>query len=326
MKSLRSLTTLSICAAIAVAMAGCDSSGGDTRVVGQLESDRIEITAEVSEPIMEILVKEGQRVAAGDLLLQQDKRRILSRIRETEAALAQSKARLDELVRGPRKEQIAAGRANVQGATHDLEFRKADYERAQMVFQRDLASPDSLDRAKAALDAAEANLQVQQARLQEMLNGTTIEELAQAQQAVRQIEARLSVLQVDLERHAPLAPVDGIVDSRLYEPGERPAVGRPMLILLSGEQPYARVYVPEILRVRLSPGTAARVYVDGLAEPLNGTVRWVSSEAAFTPYFSLTEKDRGRLSYIAKVDILNADRRLPDGVPVEVELILDAGE
>ena len=307
-------------------MAGCDSSGGDTRVVGQLESDRIEITAEVSEPIMEILVKEGQRVAAGDLLLQQDKRRILSRIRETEAALAQSKARLDELVRGPRKEQIAAGRANVQGATHDLEFRKADYERAQMVFQRDLASPDSLDRARAALDAAEANLQVQQARLQEMLSGTTIEELTQAQQAVRQIEARLSVLQVDLERHAPLAPVDGIVDSRLYEPGERPAVGKPMLILLSGEQPYARVYVPEILRVRLSPGTAARVYVDGLAEPLNGTVRWVSSEAAFTPYFSLTEKDRGRLSYIAKVDILNADRRLPDGVPVEVELILDAGE
>ena len=309
-----------------IAMLGCDSSGDDTRVVGQLESDRIEITAEVSEPIMEIFVKEGQRVTAGDLLLQQDKRRILSRIRETKAALAKSKARLDELVRGPRKEQIAAGRANVQGAAHDLEFRKAEYERAQMVFQRELASPDSLGRAKAELDRAEANLQVQQARLQEMLSGTTIEELAQAQQAVRQIEARLSTLQIDLERHAPLAPVDGIVDSRLYEPGERPAIGKPMLILLSGEQPYARVYVPEFLRVRVSPGTNARVYVDGLAEPLDGTVRWVSSEAAFTPYFSLTERDRGRLSYIAKVDILNADRRLPDGVPVEVELILDAGE
>ncbi len=309
-----------------IAMLGCDSSGDDTRVVGQLESDRIEITAEVSEPIMEIFVKEGQRVTAGDLLLQQDKRRILSRIRETKAALAKSKARLDELVRGPRKEQIAAGRANVQGAAHDLEFRKAEYERAQMVFQRELASPDSLGRAKAELDRAEANLQVQQARLQEMLSGTTIEELAQAQQAVRQIEARLSTLQIDLERHAPLAPVDGIVDSRLYELGERPAIGKPMLILLSGEQPYARVYVPELLRVHVSPGTNARVYVDGLAEPLDGTVRWVSSEAAFTPYFSLTERDRGRLSYIAKVDILNADRRLPDGVPVEVELILEAGE
>ncbi len=272
MKTLRSVTPLSLCGAMVIAMLGCDSSGDDTRVVGQLESDRIEITAEVSEPIMEIFVKEGQRVTAGDLLLQQDKRRILSRIRETKAALAQSKARLDELVRGPRKEQIAAGRANVQGAAHDLEFRKAEYERAQMVFQRELASPDSLDRAKAELDRAEANLQVQQARLQEMLSGTTIEELTQAQQAVRQIEARLSTLQIDLERHAPLAPVDGIVDSRLFEPGERPAIGKPMLILLSGEQPYARVYVPELLRVRVSPGTGARVYVDGLAEPLRPLV------------------------------------------------------
>ena len=68
------------------------------------------------------------------------------------------------------------------------------------------------------------------------------------------------------------------------------------------------------------------MYVDGLAQPLDGIVRWVSSEAAFTPYFSLTERDRGRLSYIAKIDILNVDRRLPDGVPVEVELILDAAE
>jgi len=52
-------------------------------------------------------------------------------------------------------------------------------------------------------------------------------------------------------------------------------------------------------------------------------VRWVASESAFTPYFALTEHDRGRLSFVAKVDILDSDRRLPDGVPVEVELLLD---
>jgi HlyD family secretion protein len=99
-----------------------------------------------------------------------------------------------------------------------------------------------------------------------------------------------------------------------------------MLILLSGTQPYARIYIPESKRVHVRPGTKARVYVDGLTEPLAGTVRWVSSEAAFTPYFALTEHDRGRLSFLAKVDILNAGDRLPDGVPVEVELILDTGD
>jgi HlyD family secretion protein len=321
MNATRSLIALSIF----IVAIGCDSSDDDQRIVGQLESDRIEISAEVSEPILEIAVAEGQQVSSGDLLLKQDSMRILARIRETEAALGQSKARLDELVRGPRQEQIAAGRANVQGATHDLEFRRTEYARAQKVFERELASPDMLDRAKAAVDRAQANLEFQLARLQEMLSGTTVEELLQAEQVVLQIEARLASLQIDLERHQPRAPLDAIVDSRLFEPGERPGIGKPMLILLSGKQPYARVYVPESLRVHVSPGTRARVFIDGLTEPVAGTVRWVASEAAFTPYFALTERDRGRLSYVAKVDIPDTDRRLPDGVPVEVELIIEAG-
>ncbi|MEJ2299842.1 MAG: hypothetical protein P8X94_15375 [Woeseiaceae bacterium] len=49
----------------------------------------------------------------------------------------------------------------------------------------------------------------------------------------------------------------------------------------------------------------------------------MSSEAAFTPYYALTERDRGRLSYVAKIDITDAGERLPDGVPVEVELLVD---
>ena len=46
--------------------------------------------------------------------------------------------------------------------------------------------------------------------------------------------------------------------------------------------------------------------------------------AAFTPYFALTERDRGRLSYLAKIDITENRERLPDGVPVEVEFVLNA--
>ena len=90
--------------------------------------------------------------------------------------------------------------------------------------------------------------------------------------------------------------------------------------MLSGEQPYARIYVPEQLRINVGPGVRGDIFVDGLDEPLRGTVRWVASEAAFTPYFALTERDRGRLTYEAKVDIVTERQRLPDGVPVEVEL------
>ncbi|MCH8073626.1 MAG: hypothetical protein IIA09_16960 [Proteobacteria bacterium] len=303
-------------------LVACDSRDASHRIVGQLESDRIEITAEVSEPIVERAVIEGQSVAAGQLLITQDTSRIESRIAEARASEAQARARLDELIRGPRKELIVAAQANVHGARDELAFRETDLDRAQQVHELNLASSDLRDRARAARDNAKANLENLQAKLDELLTGTTPEELRQAEEALSQAGARLASLAIDLQRHSSVAPVDSIVDSLLFEVGERPAIGQPMVILLSGRQPYARIFVPEAIRVRVTSGTRAKIYVDGLEEPLAGRVRWVASEAAFTPYFALTEHDRGRLSYAAKVDVLNARTRLPDGVPVEVDLLL----
>ncbi len=301
----------------------CSPPGDDQRVVGQMESDRIEITAEFHEPIIERLVAEGEMVDAGQVLIRQDTSRIDARMNEAEAVAKQSRARLDELIRGPRKEQIEAAQASVEGAMHELEFRETDLKRAQDLFQRELGSPELRDRAKAARDAASATLESLEARLDELLSGTTVEELRQAEEALRQAEARLQSLGIDRDRHTASAPVAGVVDSLLFEPGERPGIGQPMAILLSGQQSYARIYVPEAVRVNVYPGLSANVHVDGMDAPLEGVVRWVASESAFTPYFALTEEDRGRLSYAAKVDIRNATRRIPDGIPVEVELLLD---
>ena len=304
----------------ALALAACTTSDDANRIVGELASDRIELTAEAAEPITEILVAEGEAVTRGQVLLLQDAARASARLAEAEAALAQAQARLDELVRGPRSELIMAARANVAGAEDELAFRTSDYERVKKVHALELASPELLDRAKAAFDAATAGLELRRAQLQELLSGTTIEELAQAEQAAAQAAARRDQIAVDVDRHQIIAPVDGRIDSRLFELGERPSSGQALMILLAGEQPYARVYVPERLRVNVASGTAAKIYIDGMDNELNGTVRWVASEAAFTPYFALTERDRGRLTYEAKIDIDTDGRRLPDGVPVEVVL------
>jgi HlyD family secretion protein len=312
------ITLLAACTLIA-----CSPSDDINRVVGELASDRIELTAEFSEPIVEIIVAEGETVVSGQKLLRQNDARATARLADAEALYLQSKARMDEMIRGPRSEQITAARATVEGATQDLDFRQSELSRISEIYQRGLASTEALDRANAALDASQATLKLRLAQLEELLAGTTIEELAQAEQAVNQAEARRDAAQIDVERHVFIAPVDGVVDSRLYEAGERPGIGQPVLVMLGGEQPYARVYVPELLRVQITPGTKARIFVDGLDTHIEGQVRWVASESAFTPYFALTERDRGRLSYIAKVDILEERDRLPDGVPVEVEFELD---
>ena len=309
--------------AIALFTSACGEAEHSNRVVGELASDRIELTAESNEPITAIRFAEGDSVTAGQVLVEQDNTRAAARLAEAEAVLAQMQARLDELVRGPRAERIEAARASVEGATQELDFRESELLRTREVHARGLASPDALDRAQVALDTAQSNLKLRLAQLEELLSGTTIEELAQAEQAVKQAAAQRDGAKISLDRHVIQSPVSGIAESRLFELGERPTPGQPLVIVLGGEQPYARVYVPERLRVHVDAGDKATVFVDGLDTPVQGRVRWVASEAAFTPYYALTERDRGRLSYVAKIDFDNDDRRLPDGVPVEVEFAID---
>ena len=89
-------------------------------------------------------------------------------------------------------------------------------------------------------------------------------------------------------------------------------------VVLDAARTYARIYVPEALRSSIQPGKQLDVRIDGQDETLTGTVRWVSADASFTPYFALTEHDRSRLSFLAEVDVPEA-AALPSGVPLEVD-------
>jgi HlyD family secretion protein len=60
------------------------------------------------------------------------------------------------------------------------------------------------------------------------------------------------------------------------------------------------------------------VRIDGETRSITGTVRWVSADANFTPYFALTEHDRSRVSYLAEIDVPDASS-LPSGIPLEVD-------
>ena len=138
------------------ALTGCGPDDNSNRVVGELASDRIELTAEFNEPIIEILVAEGASVISGQVLLRQNDARAQAHLADAEAVYLQSRARMDEMVRGPRSEQITAARATVEGATQDLDFRQSEQARIEDIHQRGLASADALDKANAALDAAQA--------------------------------------------------------------------------------------------------------------------------------------------------------------------------
>lgn len=287
------------------------------QAVGQLESDRIELVAESSEVITSINVQEGDSILAGTAVLEQDTARSDLRIEEALANIRRIEAVLAEQVSGPRRETIDAARANLNAAQIERDYRANELDRLAGLRARNLTSVESVDSAENFLKAAGARIELVSAQLAELVAGTRPEQIEQTNGQLAQARAQLASLQLDKRRLRVTSTTGGIVDSLLFELGERPRVGDVVAVLLSGDQPYARIYIPEPVRVQIRPGSQLQIAVDGLPGTLTGTVRRIQSEATFTPYFALNERDRTRLSYVAEVSLPDQPQRLPDGIPVQ---------
>lgn len=311
---MRRTLVLALLAALA-----CGRAEPGPTAVGTLERDRIELVAESQEPILEIAVREGDPVGTGDVLMRLDDERLAAQVRRVASARDRARARLAELVRGPRSEQLREAEARLAGAESALVTAEADLKRTQSLVEQGVAASERLDRDRARRDDALANRDAARALLDQLEEGTTSEELQQARASLAEAEAALSDLRVRLERLTVRAPRPGVIDALPYEVGERPPAGSVVVVMLADMAPYARVYVPEPLRVSVRPGQIVAVHVDGVATPFAARVRMVAHDPVFTPYFALTERDRRRLSYLAEIDLTDPKARdLPSGVPVEV--------
>lgn len=309
--------------AMATALAGCGDND-DQEVVGTLEWDRIELVAEALEPITDIRVKVGDQVKAGDVIMTLDTSRQRALLAQVRAQQREAAAKLKELKLGPRSERIANARARLSGAESQLDNRRNDYQRGEMLHNEKLISDQELDRLKTARDGAQAQYDEIKATLDELVAGTRKEELEQARQALAAANAQVRNTSVTLERLTVRAPVDGRIDALPFKKGEYPAQGATIAVMLGGTAPYARIYVPESIRAQVHAGTEAEVAVDGIDTTFTGKVRSIASEPAFTPYYALTERDRSRLVYLTEVALTDPEAaKLAAGLPVTVTLSLD---
>ena len=313
---------LPLAVAMPLMLAGCGRGNSEALLVGTLERDRIEIVAEESEPILSLDVREGDRVTLGQVLMKQDTGVATARFAQADAQVDEAKHRLTELKTGARREDIAEARARLESARATSERDLREFARDEELAKQRLISQSQLDQSRAARDASSAAAREAEAALAELLNGTRIEQLDQARATVAAAESSRRQLEITDARLVVRATRGGTIDALPFKSGERPPKGSTVAVLLADTPAFARVYVPEPMRARVVPRTRAIIRVDGIEAPLEGFVRWVASDAAFTPYFALTQRDRSRLSFLAEVQVTD-DRanQLPAGVPVEVEIL-----
>jgi HlyD family secretion protein len=306
---------------VAFVATGCARKDDTWEVHGTLERDRLELVAESHERIIEVAVREGDRVVSDAVLVRQEAGTMQPRLEQAKASVDETERRLAELQSGPRQREIDEARAAVAGADSTLRTETSEYERVRSLVERKLVSASSLDQARARRDTARSALDQAQARLKLLLEGTRSEQVQQSQAAVARSKAALAELETTASRYVVRAPRAGVVEALPYKLGERPPAGAPVVVMLADGTPYARVYVPEPLRASYTAGARVQLRVDGVQQPLTGTVRYVSAEASFTPYNSLTQKDRTRLSYLAEITVDDPKAAdLPSGIPVQVTL------
>ena len=302
--------------AVILMLAGCTPDA--PQALGTLEWDRVTLPSPVAERIVRIDVREGQQVAAGTPLLQLEMTRTQSQLAATRAQATQSREALAELRAGPRSEDIAQARASLAAAQAQARDADAYYARLQPLGRRQLVAASEVDRARAASQSAQAQVRLAQAALLELQRGTRSEQVAQGAAALVAAEALASVQAVTLDKLNVVAPRTGRIDSLPYKLGDQPGVGAPLAVMLVGEAPYARVYLPQALRNRLKVGDTVQVRLDGQEKMYAGRVRMVRSEPSFTPYFALTGQDAARLSYLAEISLGKDAASLPVGAPLQV--------
>jgi len=316
------LKSIFLATATVASLAGCSRSSAPPPLLGTLEWDRIAVPAEASEPITQILVKEGDLVEAHQLLLTLDPRRIQAQLDAARADEQRLAAALDELRHGARTETIDASRAAVARAEATAANARLVRDRARKSTQAGAQPQADLDNANAALRQADADANAAKANLDELLHGTRPEDLAQGEAALAQAQASVAQLTVTLERLSVRAPRAGRVDALPFKLGDRPPQGAGVVSLLVGDAPYARVFVPESQRVGLKQGARFEVKVEGIDKTFAATAARIASEASFTPYYALTGDDASRLVYRAELVLEGAAaRELPAGIPCQATLV-----
>jgi HlyD family secretion protein len=313
----RSFLRIACIAAASVLPAACGSP--PPQALGTLEYDRVSLPAPAAERIVSIDVREGQRVAAGETLLQLERTRVEARTDAARAEASRQREALAELEAGPRRERIEQARAAVAAARAAARDANAYLARLQPLGARQLVAAADVDRARAAASSANAQVVQAQAALDELVQGTRSEQVAQGEAALRSAEAGARAEDATLDKLTVSAPRAGRVDALPYRLGDQAPVGAPLAILLVGDAPHARVYVPEPIRAHVRVGDAARVFVEGRDGVIEGRVRMIRSEPVFTPYYALIGDDAARLSYLAEVSLDGTAADLPAGLPVRVE-------
>lgn len=308
--------------AVLLASTACREAVDPTqiRLNGRIEAAMVDLSPKVTGRVREVLVKEGDRVKAGDVLVRLDLGETGLTVARDKSAVAAAQARVRDLEAGTRRSELAAAEADVNDRKAALELAKKELQRQQFMLERKVGTGRDVDRATTEVQRLEAAVAASTSRLATLREGARQWQIQQAQDDAARAQTVLEQSQTTVSEGELRAPADTVVVHRFVEPGQLVTPGQPALTLAFLDRLYVRTFVPEMLRGRVRPGIDADVVVDAYKDKtFKARVAEISRDAEFTPKQVETRAERVNLVYAAKVDLVGGwSEPLDLGQPAEV--------
>jgi RND family efflux transporter MFP subunit len=196
------------------------------------------VASRVTAPVTQVMVRAGDRVRAGDPLVQLDARDLTARLAQANAAVRAA------------EEALRAARSGQAAAAAERTLAEAWHARMTKLRQSEAATAQEFDEADARLAAASARAAAAQASVD------------QAAAQLASARAGVDVAAITESYAVIRAPFDGEVTERFIDPGHLAAPGQPLLQMDAAGQRRVEVRVDEARAAYIRPGNRAAIVLD----------------------------------------------------------------
>lgn len=310
-------------AALAAVACRNTTDDGTIHLNGRLEAPTVDLAPKIPGRVAEVLVREGDRVKAGTILVRLDLGETTIAVEREEAGVRAAQARAADLQAGTRTAEIDVIAAEVTDRRAAVNLAEKEAERQRFLLDRKVGTQRDYDRARTELERARAALKASQERLELAREGTRVQQTAAARAEAERAQAQLQQSQVVARENEIRAPADGIIVHRLAEPGQLVSAGQPAVTMAFANRLYVRTFIPETKLGRVRMGMPARVTVDAFPNrEFPAHITEISPDAEFAPKAVETKNERVNLVYGAKADLDRGwNEPLVPGQPAEVKVV-----
>jgi HlyD family secretion protein len=298
---------------------------------GRVEGDDSAVAPKTTGRILEIRVREGDTVKAGDIIAVLDDLQIRAREDQARAGLQQSVARaasanaqiavLNEQLRQDEAE-VAQREASYRLAVFDKEAYTRLAQSGAVSERQGRQAESTADQQAAAVSAAKRRVAATQMQLAQQQA-----EIASANAATQQ--GRAQVLEAQDNRHdlIVVAPFNGTVATRTAEPGEVVTPGTAIVTIIDLTQVYLRGFVPEGQIGKVKVGQPAHIYLDSDPKrPVDAYVSRIDPQATFTPENTYFREDRVKQVVGVKLQLKTDFGYAKPGMPADGEILVSSDQ